>query len=104
MAARAAIRDVGRALDVPYGEVDRIAKMIPAELGVTIERALEMSVDLAQAYANDYDTRRIIDAARAIEGMPRHASIHAAGVVIGQEDLSYFLPLQEQPLYTGNKI
>ena len=97
MAARAAIRDVGRALDVPYGEVDRIAKMIPAELGVTIERALEMSVDLAQAYANDYDTRRIIDAARAIEGMPRHASIHAAGVVIGQEDLSYFLPLQKTP-------
>jgi len=95
MAARAAIRDVGRALDIPYGDVDRIAKMIPAELGVTIERALEISADLALAYQNDYDTRRIIDIARAIEGMPRHASIHAAGVVIGREKLSTLLPLQK---------
>lgn len=95
MAARAAIRDVGRALDVPYGDVDRIAKMIPAELGVTIDRSLEISADLALAYQNDYDTRRIIDIARAIEGMPRHASIHAAGVVIGRETLSSLLPLQK---------
>ncbi|MCX5780892.1 MAG: DNA polymerase III subunit alpha [Firmicutes bacterium] len=93
MAARAAIRDVGRALDVPYGDVDRIAKMIPTELGVTIERSLEISGELAQAYQNDYDTRRIIDMARAIEGMPRHASVHAAGVVIGRESLSSLLPL-----------
>ncbi|MEA4925649.1 MAG: DNA polymerase III subunit alpha [Syntrophomonadaceae bacterium] len=97
MAARAAIRDVGRALDVPYGDVDRIAKMIPAELGVTIDRSLEISADLAQAYQNDYDTRRIIDIARALEGMPRHASIHAAGVVIGRETLSTLLPLQKTP-------
>lgn len=95
MAARAAIRDVGRALDVPYGNVDRIAKMVPTELGVTIERSLEISPDLAMAYQNDYDTRRIIDIARAIEGMPRHASIHAAGVVIGRESLSSLLPLQK---------
>lgn len=95
MAARAAIRDVGRALDIPYGDVDRIAKMVPAELGVTIERALEISADLALAYQNDYDTRRIVDIARAIEGMPRHASIHAAGVVIGREKLSTLLPLQK---------
>ncbi|MDD4802404.1 MAG: DNA polymerase III subunit alpha [Syntrophomonas sp.] len=94
MAARAAIRDVGRALDVPYGDVDKIAKMIPAELGVTIDRALEVSADLSVAYANDYDTRRIIDIARAIEGMPRHASVHAAGIVIGREKLSTLLPLQ----------
>ncbi|HWP97698.1 MAG TPA: DNA polymerase III subunit alpha [Syntrophomonadaceae bacterium] len=94
MAARAAIRDVGRALDIPYGDVDRIAKMIPAELGVTIDRALEISSDLVQACERDYDTRRIIDLARAIEGMPRHASIHAAGVVIGKQDLSSLLPLQ----------
>jgi len=94
MAARAAIRDVGRALDIPYGNVDRIAKLIPAELGVTIERSLEISPDLALAYQNDYDTRRIIDVARAIEGMPRHASVHAAGVVIGRENLSTLLPLQ----------
>jgi DNA polymerase-3 subunit alpha len=80
MAARAAIRDVGRVLDVPYGEVDRIAKMVPAELGVTIDRALEIAPELIQAYENDYNTRRILDFARAIEGMPRHASVHAAGV------------------------
>jgi DNA polymerase-3 subunit alpha len=95
MAARAAIRDVGRALDIPYGEVDRIAKMIPAELGVTIGRALEISPDLIQACQNEYNARRIIEIARAIEGMPRHASIHAAGVVIGKEDLSSLLPLQK---------
>lgn len=93
MAARAAIRDVGRAMDVPYGDVDKIAKMIPAELGVTINRALEISPDLMQSYENDYDTKKIIDVARAIEGMPRHASIHAAGVVIGRERLSTLLPL-----------
>ncbi|MGR6836874.1 DNA polymerase III subunit alpha [Syntrophomonas erecta] len=95
MAARAAIRDVGRALDVPYGEVDKIAKMIPAELGVTIDRALEISAELFQTYQNDYNARRILDIARAIEGMPRHASIHAAGVVIGPEALSNLLPLQK---------
>jgi len=95
MAARAAIRDVGRALDVPYGDVDRIAKMIPGELGVSIDRSLEIAADLSLAYQNDYDTRRIIDIARAIEGMPRHASIHAAGVVIGRETLSSLLPLQK---------
>ncbi|QGU00190.1 DNA polymerase III alpha subunit [Candidatus Syntrophocurvum alkaliphilum] len=95
MAARAAIRDVGRALDIPYGEVDKIAKMIPAELGVTINRSLEISPELIEAYENDYNTRRIIDIAKAIEGMPRHASIHAAGVVIGNQPLSTILPLQK---------
>lgn len=97
MAARAAIRDVGRALDIPYGDVDRIAKMIPAELGMTIDKALEMVPDLINAYENEYDTRRLLDVARAIEGMPRHASIHAAGVVIGREPLSLLLPLQKTP-------
>lgn len=97
MAARAAIRDVGRALNVPYAEVDRIAKLIPAELGVTIDKALEVSADLTAAYAGDYTTRKIIDTARALEGMPRHASIHAAGVVIGKENLSTLLPLQKTP-------
>lgn len=97
MAARAAIRDVGRALDIPYGEVDRIAKMIPAELGVTIDKALQVSADLVKAFQNDYNTQQIIDTARALEGMPRHASIHAAGVVIGKESLSALLPLQKTP-------
>ncbi len=94
MAARAAIRDVGRALDVPYGEVDKIAKMVPAELGVTLDRALSIAPDLIEIYGSDYTARKIIDTARALEGMPRHASIHAAGVVIGKENLSTILPLQ----------
>lgn len=94
MAARAAIRDVGRALNIPYAEVDKIAKMVPTELGVTIERALELSADLVQAYRSDHNAQRILDIARAIEGMPRHASTHAAGVVIGKESLSRLLPLQ----------
>lgn len=97
MAARAAIRDVGRALNVPYSEVDKIAKMVPAELGVTIDRALQISPELMNAYASDYTTRRIVDIARALEGMPRHASIHAAGVVIGREKLTSILPLQKTP-------
>ena len=102
MAARAAMRDVGRVLDIPYGEVDRLVKMIPAELGVTIERALEISPDLNQAYQSDATARKIIDLARAVEGMPRHASIHAAGVVIGKEPLTSLLPLQKTP--EGNVV
>lgn len=102
MAARAAIRDVGRALDIPYGDVDRLAKMIPAELGVSIDRALEISPELTQAYQNDTTARKIIDMARAVEGMPRHASIHAAGVVIGKEPLTTILPLQKTP--DGNVV
>lgn len=97
MAARAAIRDVGRALDIPYGEVDRIAKAVPAELGVSIERALDISPKFYEAYQADLGTRKLVDIARAIEGMPRHASIHAAGVVIGNEALNTILPLQKTP-------
>ena len=95
MAARAAIRDVGRALNILYGEVDQVARLIPPELGITIERALEVSPELRQRYEDDYSTRRIIDIARGLEGMPRHASVHAAGVVIGREPLSTLLPLQK---------
>lgn len=94
MAARAAIRDVGRALDYPYAEVDRVARMIPNELGVTLARSLEISPELIDAYQNDYQVRRLVDTARALEGMPRHASVHAAGVVIGSEELMNLLPLQ----------
>ncbi|HZJ85297.1 MAG TPA: DNA polymerase III subunit alpha [Syntrophomonadaceae bacterium] len=94
MAAKAAIRDVGRALDIPYSEVDKIARMIPNELGVTIDKSLQVSTDLIAAYRDDYTTRRIIDIAKSIEGMPRHASVHAAGVVIGREELVDILPLQ----------
>lgn len=93
LAARAAIRDVGRALDIPYGEVDKIAKMIPEQIGVTIDNSLKISAELSEFYRSDYNARKIIDIARAIEGMPRHSSIHAAGVVIGQETLTNLLPL-----------
>ena len=93
MAARAAIRDVGRALKVSYGEVDRIAKLVPAELNMTIDRALEMSAELAAAVAENERIRLMVDIARAVEGMPRHPSVHAAGVVISKEPLTEHVPL-----------
>lgn len=93
MAARAAIRDVGRALNMPYGDVDRVAKMVPAELGMTLARALEVSGELKELYEIDPQVKRLLDMAIAIEGMPRHASTHAAGVVIGKEPLTVYLPL-----------
>ncbi|MGE5370899.1 MAG: DNA polymerase III subunit alpha [Solirubrobacterales bacterium] len=94
MAARAAIKDVGRALDLSYAETDRIAKLIPAEIGVTIDRSLQVVPELIEAYRNDNQVRRLMDTARALEGMPRHASVHAAGVVIGNRELAEILPLQ----------
>ncbi len=93
MAARAAIRDVGRALDLPPGDVDRIAKLVPMELGITLERAIEQSPDLAQLLRTDLAARRVIEYARAIEGLPRHASVHAAGVVISRSPLVEHVPL-----------
>lgn len=95
MKARAAIRDVGRALGLPYGEVDRIAKMVPAVLGITLEQALNTSPDLAQAYRSREEVRELVDLASRIEGMPRHASVHAAGVVIAPEPLIDLVPLQK---------
>ena len=82
MAARGAVRDVGRALAFPYGEVDRVAKMIPNEIGMTISRALEQSRELKEIYHEEERYRRLLDTSRAVEGLPRHASTHAAGVVI----------------------
>lgn len=93
MAARAAIRDVGRALNMPYGEVDRVAKLVPAELGITLDKALEGGSELRQLYELDPGVRKLLDMARTIEGMPRHASTHAAGVVISKEPLTTYLPL-----------
>ncbi len=93
MAARAAIRDVGRALNMPYAEVDRVAKLVPAELGMTLAKALETGGDLKQLYIAEPAVKKLLDMAMAIEGMPRHASTHAAGVVIGQEPLTRYLPL-----------
>lgn len=93
MAARAAIRDVGRALNMPYGEVDRVAKMVPMELHITLEKALQDSSDLKELYDYNPQVKKLIDMAILLEGMPRHASTHAAGVVITREPLTYYLPL-----------
>lgn len=93
MAARGAIRDVGRAINMPYGEVDYIAKQIPTELGITIDRALEISKTLKTEYDENPDVRNLIDLARAVEGLPRHTSTHAAGVVISKEPVTKYAPL-----------
>ncbi|MDD2214418.1 MAG: DNA polymerase III subunit alpha [Oscillospiraceae bacterium] len=93
LAARAAVRDVARVLDVPYQDSDRLAKMIPAALGMTLERALKESPELKQAYASDPLAQEVLDTARRVEGMPRHASTHAAGVIIASEPLTDLAPL-----------
>lgn len=93
MAARAVIRDVGRVLDIPYAKVDSIAKMVPNELNITIEGALKKSPDLKKAYAEDEETKYLIDMSKRLEGLPRHASMHAAGVVIGKDSIDEFVPL-----------
>jgi DNA polymerase-3 subunit alpha len=100
MMARAAIRDVGRALNLPLADVDRIAKLVPDQLGVTLDKALQSSPELRELYDEDPEVRRLIDLARAIEGMPRHASTHAAGIVISKEPLIHYLPLQK----TGDAV
>ncbi|ADU50493.1 DNA polymerase III catalytic subunit, DnaE type [Thermaerobacter marianensis DSM 12885] len=94
MLARAVIRDVGRVMGLPYGEVDKIAKMVPAQLGITLDQALEASPELKQAYEQQPVVRQLVDMARKLEGMPRHASVHAAGVVIGRDPLMEHVPLQ----------
>lgn len=93
MAARGAIRDVGRALDISYSEVDYIAKQIPTELGITIDKALYMNKKLKETYDSDRNIKRLIDTAREVEGMPRHTSTHAAGVVISKKPVTEYVPL-----------
>ena len=93
LAARGVIRDVGRVLDMPYAAVDVIAKMIPQELGITIDKALQMNPDLRKAYEERDEVRRLIDLAKRLEGLPRHSSMHAAGVVISQKDVDEYVPL-----------
>jgi len=95
MAARAAIRDVGRALDISYGEVDAIAKMIPFQIGMNIDKALELNPELKLKYEDEERIKELIDTARLLEGMPRHASTHAAGVVISKEPITEYVPLQK---------
>ncbi len=93
MKAKQAVRDVGRVLNVSYPETDAIAKAIPFALKMTIDKALETSPELKAKYESEETTRRVIDMARAIEGMPRHASTHAAGVVISKESIDEYVPL-----------
>ncbi len=92
LAARAAVRDVGRALGMPYGDVDEVAKLIPQELGMTLERAMQ-GEKLKAMYNEDADVRKLLDMASAIEGMPRHASTHAAGVVITDRKITDYVPI-----------
>jgi DNA polymerase-3 subunit alpha len=96
MAARQAIRDAGRVMEVPYAEVDRIAKMIPMELNVTIKNSLDLAPDLKEIYENDKKVREVIDTAISLEGISRQDSIHAAGVVISSEDLYNYTPIQKE--------
>src|ERR1700722_20089542 len=93
MAAKAAIKDVGRALDMPYGEVDRIAKMIPPTLGITLDKALADKGPLLQAYESDPKVKEVIDAALRLEGLIRGAGVHAAGVVIAPQPLTELVPV-----------
>lgn len=93
MAARGAIRDVGRALSVPYADVDVVAKQVPFAVHITLEEALRLSKPLRESYENDERIRELIDMAKAIEGMPRHASTHAAGVVITKRPVYEYVPL-----------
>ena len=95
MAARGAIRDVGRAMNYPYGEVDQIAKMIPGMLGITIEKALEINKELGRVYEDDGRVMELIDVSKRLEGLARHASTHAAGVVISEKPLVNYVPLQK---------
>lgn len=93
LAARGVIRDVGRVMDLPYAFVDNIAKMIPKELNITLERALKSSQDLKKSYEEDPQVKELIDMSMRLEGLPRHTSMHAAGVVISQKAVDEYVPL-----------
>ena len=93
LAARGVIRDVGRVMDLPYAFVDSIAKMIPQELNITIDKALKENPELRRTYENDEQVKYLIDMAKRLEGLPRHSSMHAAGVVISQKSVDEYVPL-----------
>ena len=93
MAARAVIRDVGRVLDMPYAFVDSVAKMIPTELGITIDKALKHNPEFKAAYDSDTQIHYLVDMSKRLEGLPRHASMHAAGVVISPKAVDEYVPL-----------
>lgn len=93
MAARNVIRDVGRALDLPYSLCDAVAKSVPMEIGMNIQKALEISKDLKDMYTDNGDVKRLIDMALKLEGLPRNTGMHAAGVVIGRDPIDEYVPL-----------
>lgn len=93
MAAKGVIRDVGRALDLPYARCDMVAKMIPGDLGMTIDKALKMNPELRRLYENDEEIHYLIDMSKRLEGLPRHTSMHAAGVVISPKAVDEYVPL-----------
>jgi len=97
MQARAAIRDVGRAMNIPYAEVDKVAKLVPLVLKITLKTALDMEPKLKELYTSNQEIRELIDVAQKLEGISRHASTHAAGIVISPEPLTDFLPLYKAP-------
>jgi len=104
LGARAALRDVGRALGMPYSEVDRVARLVPFAPGMTLSRALDENGELKTIYNEDKIVRRLIDSAREVEGISRHASTHAAGVVISKEPLTRYVPLQRASKGNGEEI
>ena len=93
LAAKGVVRDVGRALDMPYAQCDAIAKMIPGDLGMTLDKALKASPDLREAYESDDSVKYLIDMSKRLEGLPRHTSMHAAGVVISRAAVDEYVPL-----------
>lgn len=93
--ARAAVRDVGKALGMSYTSVDEVAKMIPRELGITLDKALKSSNDFKRAYESRPEVKKLVDLARSVEGLPRNAGTHAAGVIIAPRDLRDYVPLQQ---------
>src|SRR5438477_10869045 len=93
MAAKAAIKDVGRAMDIPYSDVDRIARMVPATLNIKLEDAIRESPALQQAYDSEPQVKQLLDTARKLEGLVRNAGVHAAGVVISPRPLDELVPL-----------
>mgnify|MGYP000759513163 CR=1 FL=1 len=93
MSARMVIRDVGRALDISYADTDKLAKMIPNELHITIKKAMEQNKELRDLYESDDEIHKMLDIAMALEGMPRQASTHACGVVITKDPVDTYVPL-----------
>ena len=93
LAAKGVLRDVGRVLDMPYSQVDAIAKMVPNELNITLDKALEMNPILRESYENDPQIKYLIDMSKRLEGLPRHSSMHAAGVLISSKSVDEFVPL-----------